>query len=103
MVISVVVVVVMVVIVVVVVVVVIVDGVGVGVGVVDVVDIVVVVGMIELPPNQKTKRNSKFWFFSQVSRINRHSCYFHTYSLGVLLIYVCTANLLIFTEVSLTA
>ena len=99
MVISVVVVVVMVVIVVVVVVVVVVDGVG----VVDVVDIVVVVGMIELPPNQKTKRNSKFWVFSQVSRINRHSCYFHTYSLGVLLIYVCTANLLIFTEVSLTA
>ena len=61
MVISVVVVVIMVVIVVVVVVVVVVDGVG--VGVVNVVDIVVVVGMIELPPNQKTKRSSKFCFF----------------------------------------
>ena len=96
MVISVVVVVDMVVIVVVVVVVVVVDGVG----VVDVVDIVVVVGMIELPPD---KKKSKFWFISRFSRINRHSCYFHIYSLGVLLITYISANLLIFTEVSLTA
>ena len=89
--------VVMVVIVMVVVVVVVVDGVG----VVDVVDIVVVVGMIELPPDKKKK--SKFWFISRFSRINRHSCYFHIYSLGVLLITYISANLLIFTEVSLTA
>ena len=73
-------VVIMVVIVVVVALVVVVDGVG----VVDVVDIVVVVGMIELPPDQKTKK-----------------MLFYVYSLGFLL--NISANLLIFTEVSLTA
>ena len=99
MVISVVVVVVMVVIVVVVVVISVVDGVG----VVDVVDIVVVVGMIELPPDKKQKIMFQFLGFSRLSRINRHFCYFHDYSLGVLLIMYISANLLIFTEVSLTA
>ena len=99
MIISVVVVVVMVVIVVVVVVVVVVDGVG----VVDVVDIVVVVGMIELPPNLKIKINFHILGFSRLSRINRHSCYFYVYSVGFLLIMYISANLLIFTEVSLTA